>query len=269
MGHFFLISQVFFILFLLFIPALCYSLLAIMTFNSSKIMKHFIKIFEKLFLGTVFCAVLLLFLILQYTLFAPENYARQVLLCNGKKCISKALFSPDNGIQKVLLGLIAEEKKNIFIAAFTLTNMEIAQALIKAHRRGVKVAVIVDGDKMRESYSKVPLLYEAGITVYFYPKDKKERERFYKSLMHHKFMIFERSIIDHPILVTGSYNYTRSAETSNQENVVILSDSEVVNSFKKHFEVLKGRCRRINAPHKIETFIDRFGWLRGALKLIR
>lgn len=51
--------------------------------------------------------------------------------------------------------------------------------------------------------------------------------------MHHKFMIVDREII-----LTGSYNWTRSAAMYNQENVLSTNDKILVNKFSEEFNKL-------------------------------
>jgi phosphatidylserine/phosphatidylglycerophosphate/cardiolipin synthase-like enzyme len=51
--------------------------------------------------------------------------------------------------------------------------------------------------------------------------------------MHHKFALFDRET-----LLTGSYNWTRSAGEVNQENLVVTSDAHLVAAFVQEFEQL-------------------------------
>ena len=51
--------------------------------------------------------------------------------------------------------------------------------------------------------------------------------------MHHKFCI-----VDHKLIITGSYNWTKSAANKNYENILINSDSKVVKSFQSEFDKL-------------------------------
>jgi phosphatidylserine/phosphatidylglycerophosphate/cardiolipin synthase-like enzyme len=57
--------------------------------------------------------------------------------------------------------------------------------------------------------------------------------------MHHKFAIFDRRIV-----VTGSFNWTRSATTENNENIVVIEDPAVVQRFSDEFERLWKAFRR-------------------------
>ena len=51
--------------------------------------------------------------------------------------------------------------------------------------------------------------------------------------MHHKFAVF-----DNRILVSGSYNWTRSASDRNEENIIVTSDERLVQKFTRRFDAL-------------------------------
>jgi phosphatidylserine/phosphatidylglycerophosphate/cardiolipin synthase-like enzyme len=51
--------------------------------------------------------------------------------------------------------------------------------------------------------------------------------------MHNKFALF-----DGKYALTGSYNWTRSAATSNEENLVVSNDSNLIRAFQGEFESL-------------------------------
>ena len=51
--------------------------------------------------------------------------------------------------------------------------------------------------------------------------------------MHHKFALF-----DARLLLTGSYNWTRGAADSNEENIVVTPDAHLVRSFSTAFDDL-------------------------------
>ena len=49
--------------------------------------------------------------------------------------------------------------------------------------------------------------------------------------MHHKVIIF-----DNRIVITGSYNFSRSAEEKNDENTLILHHSQIAEAFRGEFQ---------------------------------
>ncbi len=137
---------------------------------------------------------------------------------------SEALFSPDDNICQYLKGLLDGSGQAIDICVFTITDDRITSSILRAHRRKVPVRIISDNDKAFDAGSDISGLKRAGIPVVV------DRDR---NHMHHKFALFDRRI-----LVTGSYNWTRSASHSNRENFVVTGDPKLVGKFQEEFERL-------------------------------
>lgn len=146
--------------------------------------------------------------------------------------IKTALFSPDDGIRDVLLGLISAESQRIILASYVITDRMLVEELIKCHKRGVKIEIIVCRSGAQDQWTKVGLLIEAGIPVYIYPS------AFVRSLMHNKFIVFSRSL-DRSILATGSFNMTISAGKANQENFLFIDDIDLIRQYIARFEHIK------------------------------
>jgi len=174
-------------------------------------------------------------------------YARTELI-NAHHAIKKALFSPDDNIKRILIGLIAEEQESIKMAAFSLTDIDIAHELAAAYARGIMIEIVVDGKQADTDYSKVFSLAKCHIPIFVYPKDAEKRwdedGRQWYSLMHNKFIIFGKSLTGKKLLWTGSFNFTRSASFYNQENVIVEDDQDLADRFEAHFELLKTRCKK-------------------------
>jgi mitochondrial cardiolipin hydrolase len=199
---------------------------------------------SRVILVLAFCLINAFFFFVAWRLhdwLSPRHKVLQTVLAPDKATIKHVLFSPDDDVQQTLLTFIAEEKEYIAVAAFSFTNAAIANALIDAARRGVKIELVADEQNSQSSYSKVCLLHNHGIAVWLYPSQRAGKPGKRTGIMHHKFMIFKRSMKDHPILWTGSFNFTRAASDVNQENVIIIDDPLFVNAFLKQFEVLKQR----------------------------
>jgi len=156
-------------------------------------------------------------------------------------------FSPQDQVVDRLLAMINSEQRSIQAAVYCLTHKEVADSLIRAHRRGVAVELIVDPFSIK---ARGPLakLVKAGIPVFvwdpapsarkYWPKEKKKKSR--PSLMHDKFCIFGQKTV-----WTGSFNFTYDAHLSNQENVVVVENLETASVFHTEFEQMKRKgCRR-------------------------
>ncbi len=138
--------------------------------------------------------------------------------------IASAHFSPG----KDCLGRIAERfhatRSSVDICVFTITDDRIKEDILNAHQRGCKIRIITDDLKQYDPGSDVKELAAAGIPI---ATDKVANH------MHHKFAIF-----DNYILLTGSFNWTRSASSFNQENLIITDDQRVVQPFIVEFNEL-------------------------------
>lgn len=164
--------------------------------------------------------------------------ARAALAPTNGQAFRKAFFSPDNGMRDILVGLIAAEKKQILVAIFSFTDPVIAKALIQAQKRGVAIEIVADRNNAQSSWSKIRLLGKHNIPLYLYPAD------ITNAIMHDKFMVFSQTLDDKQLIWTGSFNFTRSACDMNEENVIVLEDAEVCESYSNQFQLLKQRSVR-------------------------
>lgn len=139
-------------------------------------------------------------------------------------------FAPRQDIDKPLIAHLDGARRSIKVAMYALTLDAYAEALIRAHHRGVKVEVILDARQARHPASDASRLEAAGVPV---------RYGAGSGLMHHKF-----SVVDGLIVTTGSFNATWSASHRNAENAVVLSDPEVVALFEEEFRSLWESSRR-------------------------
>ena len=119
-------------------------------------------------------------------------------------------FSPNGGATDAVVAEINHAQHEILIQAYTFTSVPIASALMTAKTRGIKVETILDKSNIKQGYSSMTFLENAGIPVYIDDHVK---------IAHSKIMI-----IDGKEIITGSFNFTMSAECHNAENLVILKN---------------------------------------------
>ncbi len=137
---------------------------------------------------------------------------------------SSAYFSPGDACRNVIIQQINDAKELIDICVFTISDDVISKSIHDAHNNGKKIRLITDNDKSLDLGSDVEQLFKAGIPI------KMDETR---NHMHHKFMV-----VDNRSLVTGSYNWTRSAAMYNHENILLTQDPSSVRSFLKEFDLL-------------------------------
>lgn len=143
---------------------------------------------------------------------------------------AEAHFSPGEAPMQRLVSFLTFARQSLDICVFTITDNRLSNAIIEAHRRGVAVRIITDDEKSEDAGSDIEDLMREGIPL------RMDNSSFH---MHHKFAIADRKQ-----LVTGSYNWTRSACKYNEENFVIVSDPRLLESFQQEFDLLWSKYDR-------------------------
>lgn len=138
--------------------------------------------------------------------------------------MNKAYFSPGTDCKSTIIQQLENASSNIQICVFTISDNDITKAIMKAYDRGVHVTIITDNDKTNDRGSDVYHLLRHGIEV---------RVDNTSNHMHHKFAIF-----DAKRLITGSFNWTRSASKYNHENILLLDTNSIVQQHVKLYEKL-------------------------------
>lgn len=138
--------------------------------------------------------------------------------------LAESFFTPGNDCPRRIGSLLDAAKNTAELCVFTITDDRISDKIINAHRRGVKVRIVTDDDKAFDAGSDISRLKTAGLPV------RVDRTQYH---MHHKFAVF-----DGEKLLTGSYNWTRSAASNNEENFIITGDGRFIRRFADVFEGL-------------------------------
>lgn len=156
-------------------------------------------------------------------------------------------FSPEDNVREKLIAAIESERCFIKIAVFTLTDERIAKALLKAFHRGVKIEILTDPTCLKDRFNKINYLSHEGVPVYVYNAAPAGPPIY--SCMHHKFAVFGCDKENKRYVWTGSFNFTKSASDSNQENVVVIHKRATVDRFEQQFQKIKERSSRLTSAH--------------------
>ncbi|WP_022846665.1 MULTISPECIES: phospholipase D family nuclease [unclassified Desulfurobacterium] len=169
-----------------------------------------------------------LLLIFYFSLFSCSFQKEQKPVVSGAASISVEVhFSPRGGCTDTLIKEINSAKHSIDAAIYSFTSKKIVKAFIRAHKRGVKVRVIIDQGTAKSKRCVAPILKKAGVPVRF-------KRGSGGGLMHNKF-----AVIDGRTVITGSFNWTVSAEKRNDENLVVIKDDlPLAHRYEKVFDRL-------------------------------
>ena len=163
-------------------------------------------------------------------LFKEIGINRDVLVANKDSILPENIelcFTPPSGCAAVIVKTISKAKKTIYVQAYGMTSPPIVDALIKAQRSGVKVRILLDKSNLKDKWSRMRTLLASGIDVGI---DK------VSGIAHSKVMI-----IDEHIVITGSFNFTKSADSRNAENVIIIDDSFVATQYLQNWFARKAK----------------------------
>jgi phosphatidylserine/phosphatidylglycerophosphate/cardiolipin synthase-like enzyme len=132
-------------------------------------------------------------------------------------------FSPDDNVANNLLDLIYNAEESIYFMAYSFTSDPLAEAIRARAEEGVTVKGVMDSEQINSNIgTEFDPFRQAGLDV---------RRDGNPGLLHHKVII-----IDEQIVITGSYNFTNSAETRNDENLIVLYDPFFASQFMAEFQ---------------------------------
>lgn len=143
---------------------------------------------------------------------------------NPQKGISLATFSPGDACRDLIITQLRQASKRVDICVFTISDNQLRDVIAEVHKRGTRVRIITDNDKLHDKGSDIEWLAQKGLPIRIDATDYH---------MHHKF-----AIIDKKYLLTGSYNWTRSAAEYNHENILLSDEPGAVKDYSKEFEKL-------------------------------
>jgi phosphatidylserine/phosphatidylglycerophosphate/cardiolipin synthase-like enzyme len=134
----------------------------------------------------------------------------------------RAYFTPGHTVETAITDEIDAAQNTIRVQAYSFTNPLIVQALADARLRGVDVIVVLDKSNRTQRSSVAELAQRAGIPTLIDDRH---------AIAHNKIMI-----IDDRIVITGSYNFSRAAEKSNAENLVIIESAPIARKYQQNWQ---------------------------------
>ena len=126
----------------------------------------------------------------------------------------KVFFSPQGGIAEEIIKQIDNAQEYIDIAIYSFSYEPIAEAIIRAKNRGVEIRILMDKSQAEGTYSQYKFFLDNDVVII---QDR------HAGIMHNKI-----AIIDGRVLFTGSYNWSKSAEERNEENLLEFIDEEEI-----------------------------------------
>jgi phosphatidylserine/phosphatidylglycerophosphate/cardiolipin synthase-like enzyme len=131
-------------------------------------------------------------------------------------------FTPPANAAAAIVNAIDASKREVLVQAYGFTHNAIAQALVRAHQRGVVVRVLLDQKSQSSNRYVMDVLTDAQIEL---------RQDGKHAIAHNKVMV-----IDQAIVITGSFNFTNSAATRNAENFLVLKSADLAEKYRLQWQ---------------------------------
>ena len=163
---------------------------------------------------------------------SPANTPHSITSIEGTAV--ETYFSPEDHAADRLIELIASTEENIHFLAYSFTSDDIASAMIERAQNNVFVHGVMERPQYRSNTgTEYERLISGGVDV---------RLDGNPDNMHHKVIILDESIV-----ITGSYNFSKSAEERNDENMLIIHSPEIAAVYLEQFwSVYRESTRDIN-----------------------
>jgi phosphatidylserine/phosphatidylglycerophosphate/cardiolipin synthase-like enzyme len=131
-------------------------------------------------------------------------------------------FTPPANAAAAIVKAIDDSEREVLVQAYGFTHNAIAQALIRAHQRGVEVRVLLDRKSQSSNRYVMEVLSDAQIEL---------RQDGKHAIAHNKVMVIDRAIV-----ITGSFNFTNSAATRNAENFLVLKSADLAERYRLQWQ---------------------------------
>ncbi len=176
----------------------------------------------------------------------PPTDAEESVKLYGES-FPRAMFSPQGGIEEAVIRAIDAAKVSVEVAMFSFYSRPIAEAIKRAHDRGVKTAVVLD--RSQTALSKIDdwlAWHDVDVRLISGPDD--DRDPLYQK-MHNKYVV-----VDGLLTIMGSFNYSPNAENNSFENVNFLDDASDVSGFAAYFQRMLKRAVKARKPRREPTW---------------
>ena len=155
--------------------------------------------------------------------FKINNTPHQFMI-GGKQV--EQYFSPSDNVTQQIISTIKTANTDLYFQILTFTRRDVAQAIAGRAAVGVFAAGMID-DTANGSLGFYDMNAVMGGNVIKYQG---------AGLIHHKLVIVDpNNYYSDPQVLTGSHNWSTSADTKNDENTVIIHDADLANQYFQEF----------------------------------
>lgn len=164
-----------------------------------------------------------------------------VFSVNGKRV--ECYFSPSDGTNARIIQAINEATDDLIVNTMLITRSDIASTINFRHFSGSNVGVLVNHENETTQFETLHSVLKGRVADYSTST----------GVLHHKLLIGNSFSGNNPFVLTGSHNWSSSAEQRNDENTLIIYDADIANQYVQEF---MGRYVPIVTPLAQNDYAD-------------
>ncbi|NLO91654.1 MAG: DUF1669 domain-containing protein [Elusimicrobia bacterium] len=150
------------------------------------------------------------------------------------------MFADEGVVGNSIAKVLDAAQSTLDIAIYSFDYRSLRNAITEAAERGVRVRLIINAGTAYEEGKKpsadIEAMEKAGVQI----RTLRGVANYYRGIQHNKFMI-----ADGKIMQSGSFNWTKSADTSSSENVLFISDPATIKAFSGYFRFMWAQAHAI------------------------
>ncbi len=162
---------------------------------------------------------------------SPENSPNEQVTIGG--VLVENYFAPEKELAPIIGDLVNAAQSEILFMAFSFTIDLIGEPILERAEAGVTVRGVFETTGSETQFSYYGDMQDAGLANLQVRQDGNPR------VMHHKVIIIDRQTV-----VLGSFNFSASANDSNDENIVIVHDPTFTSFFVEEFNTVWSEARQ-------------------------
>lgn len=146
----------------------------------------------------------------------------------------RILFAPDHNPEMEIMKQMLKARQRIDFAIFTFAKSSgIDDTMIRLRDLGIPIRGAFDGLQGAQDWAALPHLEAAGCELWSVSRGNGVGK------LHHKLMV-----LDDEVVIAGSFNYTKPANSVNDENIIILGDLDTESTTQREAQRALGRFAR-------------------------
>jgi len=162
--------------------------------------------------------------------------------------VEKCLFNSNDDVVTEIIKTITNATSSIYVMHFWFSWKPIADALINAHKNGVKINILTDQRSLVKNMDDGQTRYRSSVPEYLFENGIEKVAIYFKKLLHHKVIIVD------DVIILGSLNLFKKSIDENVESIIFIKSEKACEFYRKEFESCYKDARDLHSAVEATKF---------------